>query len=457
MSGFFLTILHHDGTEELRDLPEGVLDIGRQPGCWLGPLDPALSRLHARLAVGAESVILTVLPSRNGTRLNGVLVEGDRDLRVSDQILTGRTLLRLGRGSAELERRRLQRTLELREASGRGLVAESPALRRLVEEARKLARTALPILVTGETGVGKEVLARFVHESSSRAEGPFVVVNCPALPAALVESELFGVEQGVATGVTAREGLLERAARGTLFLDEVGDLPLDVQPKLLRFLQEKTFQRVGGRREISVDARILSAANRDLRAAAERGTFRLDLFFRLSGSTLTVPPLRERREDILPLAGRVLSGLPTPHVLSPAAREILLSYPFPGNVRELIAIVERAGYLAEGEEIGPGELGIPSADLATPRAGAPHILDVAFLLDEIAFGRADFWDAVYEPFRRRELPRDAVQSFLEFAVEKSGGGIPELARLLRVEDRYRKLLDFVRNNDLLAPGRRRSN
>jgi DNA-binding NtrC family response regulator len=399
-------------------------------------------------------VVLEALPSRNGTRVNGVPVEGSRTLAPGDEVLAGRTLLKLGEGPAAPETRRLQRTVELRKEAGTEPVFESATMKAVVERARRLARTPMSILITGETGTGKEVVARLVHDASPRAAGPFVVVNCPALPAGLVESELFGVEGGVATGVTAREGLLEKADGGTLFLDEVGDLPLDVQPKLLRFLQEKSVQRVGGRRTVTLDVRVVSATHRDLRVDTEAGRFRQDLFFRLSGAVLDVPPLGDRPDDILPLARAVLSRVAPDHRLEPDAEAALLRHGWPGNVRELLTVVERAAHLVDGPGIGASDLDLPwsAGERSTGDPRSASVPPPGELLDRIVAGRADFWEEVYEPYRRRELPKAAARAFVEAALARSGGGVVELSRLLRSESRYRKLLDFLRNADLL-PGR----
>jgi DNA-binding NtrC family response regulator len=454
MDRLFLVVLHHDGSEELRDLADGTWEIGRAPGMWLGPLDPSLSRLHARLTVLGRDVVLEALPTRNGTRVNGEPLEGARPLRPGDEVLAGRTLLRLGEGTAALEKLRQQRTLELRDVRAEERVAASAAMKDVLEKARRLARTPLSVLVLGETGTGKEVVARLLHEASPRSGGPFVVVNCPALPPGLVESELFGVEGGVATGVTAREGLLEKADGGTLFLDEVGDLPLEVQPKLLRFLQEKTVQRVGGRKAAILDVRVVSATHHDLRQAVDAGRFRQDLFFRLSGATILVPPLRERPDDVLPLAEAAVARV-APHVrLSEAARAKLRGHAWPGNVRELLAVVERAAHLADGCEIGTADLGLPAGDPGTVTAAGGGAPDGVALLERVVSGTADFWVDVYEPYRRRELPKAELRGLVEAGLSRGGGGVVELAQLLRCEDRYRKLLDFLRNASVLpAPER----
>ncbi|MCG5054813.1 MAG: sigma-54 dependent transcriptional regulator [Myxococcales bacterium] len=226
------------------------------------------------------------------------------------------------------------------------LLVNAPSLTALVSRARKLAQSPLPVLVSGESGTGKESLARFVHEASPRVHGPWVVVNCAALPRELIESELFGHERGAFTGARdAQAGWFQAAHGGTLFLDEVGELPLDLQPKLLRALEESVVVRVGGRRPLPVDVRLVAASNRDLRREAHEGRFRLDLYHRLAGATLTLPPLRERPEDFGPLltsfwGAEAPAGEPPPEVW-----HLMCRHPWPGNVRELKHFAARVAAL----------------------------------------------------------------------------------------------------------------
>jgi transcriptional regulator with GAF, ATPase, and Fis domain len=258
---------------------------------------------------------------------------------------------------AEAESRRLQESV-----LGRGLVGESPALRRAAGILARAAPTASTVLILGESGTGKEMAARALHAASPRAGKPFVAINCASLSENLLESELFGHEQGAFTGAVARKiGKLEVAHGGTLFLDELGELPALLQAKLLRVLQERTFERVGGTRPITVDLRLVAATNRDLKKAVAEGTFRDDLFYRLNVITLTMPPLRERREDIPLLAshfaavhGRSVRGRPAG--IAPAARALLVRYDWPGNVRELSNAIERAVVLGLEDEIRPEDL-----------------------------------------------------------------------------------------------------
>jgi transcriptional regulator with GAF, ATPase, and Fis domain len=226
-------------------------------------------------------------------------------------------------------------------------------MRSLLEMIAKVARSPMPVLVTGETGTGKEVVARAVHEGSGR--DPFVPVNCAALPEHLLESELFGHERGAFTGADrAKAGLFEAAHEGTLFLDEVGDLPLPLQPKLLRALESGEIRRVGATRAIHVDVRLVAATNRDLEEEVAAGRFREDLFWRLNGLALHVPPLRERPADVPVFVEHYLGRFPGGRGLrlSSEALSVLTAYPWPGNVRELKSVVERAATLAAGGPIG---------------------------------------------------------------------------------------------------------
>jgi DNA-binding NtrC family response regulator len=240
------------------------------------------------------------------------------------------------------------------------MVGRSRSLAAVRELVEKVATADASVLVLGESGTGKELVARMVHRLSPRAAKPFVAVHAAALPETLLESELFGYEKGAFTGAAGRKrGRLEAAEGGTLFLDEVGELPPSFQVKLLRFLQERSFVRVGGNETIRVDARVVAATNRDLAAAVRQGAFREDLFYRLSVFPITVPPLRERRGDIGLIAAHVLRRLGYAHPPGEAVTGLLERHDWPGNVRELENVLERALILAAGGEIGPGHIQLP--------------------------------------------------------------------------------------------------
>src|SRR5213594_4378487 len=266
------------------------------------------------------------------------------------------------------------------ERSG-GVIGTSPSWRGVLAQAAKVAPAETTVLLTGESGTGKEVVAHLIHRGSRRAEGPFVALNCAALPEALLESELFGYEKGAFTGaVSARAGRLEQAGGGTLFLDEVGEMSPAVQAKLLRVLQEREFQRLGGTRTLKADVRVIAATNRDLKVAMTKGAFREDLYYRLYVFAIHLPSLRERKEDILPLLehflnqlGPVVIGRPAAGI-SREAREQFLAHAWPGNVRELRNAVERALILCEGGLINPEHLPwhAESARSASPSASAAH-------------------------------------------------------------------------------------
>ncbi len=235
-----------------------------------------------------------------------------------------------------------------------GLVGQSAVFRALLATARRAARSPADILITGETGVGKTALARAVHGWSARRDGPFITVHLADLTPTLIESELFGHERGAFTGAAAaRAGRFESARGGTIFLDEVGETPLAIQAKLLRVLQDRSFERVGGVRTLSADVRVIAATSRDLRAASERGEFREDLFYRLHVVPLTVPPLRERPEDLELLAEAILAAIPDGETrrIAPAAWARLRAHGWPGNIRELESVLRRAAILEESAEL----------------------------------------------------------------------------------------------------------
>ena len=238
-----------------------------------------------------------------------------------------------------------------------GYVFASPSMKKILNSIEKIACSDCPVLITGESGVGKEVVANLIHKSSDRADKPMVTLNIASVPKDLLEAELFGYEKGAFTGASkGREGFFELADGGTLFLDEIGEMDLPLQAKLLRAIETKRFYRLGGRREIESDVRIIAATNRDLRKLVEEGKFREDLYYRLNVVEINIPPLRERKEDILPLAYHFLKVFSRKYSkdvrdFSRRAKEALLSYPWHGNVRELRNVIERAVLFSEGQII----------------------------------------------------------------------------------------------------------
>ena len=241
-------------------------------------------------------------------------------------------------------------------------VASSPALANALNLASRVAKTDASAMLMGESGVGKELFAKFIHKNSPRKDGPFIAINMAAIPENLIESELFGFEKGAFTDASAmKKGQFELASGGTLFLDEIGEMPLNLQPKLLRAIQEREITRLGATKSVKIDVRIVSATNANLPAMISEGKFREDLFYRLNTVPVAIPSLRERKEEILPIAERFLKQSCEEFNLgaksfSEAAVKELENYDFPGNIRELISVVQRAAILSEGEEIQPGDL-----------------------------------------------------------------------------------------------------
>lgn len=292
----------------------------------------------------------------------------------------------------ELDVRNLrEENRSLREALGKrfshpNVVARSPKMQEVLATVERVAPTNATVLLGGESGVGKDLIARAIHEKSRRASGPFLKINSTAIPENLLESELFGFEKGAFTGaVASKPGKFELADKGTLFLDEIGDVPPATQVKLLRVLQEREFERLGGTKTVKVDVRLIAATNRDLRQALEQGTFREDLYYRLNVVPIDIAPLRERKEDIPDLvnlfvsrcgeSGKVMEGI------TPQAMQILVNYHWPGNVRELQNIIERACALSKGSLLEAADIHI-DARPSKPGNGAPGFLPEGMTLEQ---------------------------------------------------------------------------
>ncbi len=298
----------------------------------------------------------------------------------------------LEKASLVAENRALRARLAALAPGAGGLLGDAPAFRAVLDTIRQVAPTPASVLITGESGTGKELAARLVHDLSPRAAAPFVPIHCAAIPETLLESELFGHEKGAFTGAVARkEGRLERAKGGTLFLDEVGEMPPAAQVKLLRFLQDGVIERVGGNEQLRIDARVVAATHRDLSQLAKEGKFREDLLYRLDVVSVRLPPLRERREDVLLLAGafleRTAASLPKRVTgFTPGAASALERYGWPGNVRELHHAVERAVILCRGDVIDAGDLpetvraGVDAGVGGTP---SPLVLPFGTPMDEV--------------------------------------------------------------------------
>lgn len=346
-----LALVWPGGTHRLR---EGAVAIGAHPANQISLDDRFVSGFHCRLHLQAARWRVQDLGSTNGTWVDG--------LRVTEAELEPGA--RLCIGSQEI---RLEEDLPRLLPPLPGMVSRDPALRPVLDLLRRAAPSHLPVMLLGESGCGKEVAARAVHELSARAAGPFVPLNCGAISHELAEAELFGHEKGSFTGaVTSAPGAFGAADGGTLFLDEVGDLPLGLQVKLLRALEAGEVKPVGAPRPRRIDVRVVCATHRDLPAAVKDGAFREDLFYRLRGVTVELPPLRARSQDILPLAEHFLPARTT---FAADARAALLSHAWPGNVRELRHVVQLAALLSESAVIRASALhfeGRPPMEGAAP-------------------------------------------------------------------------------------------
>ncbi len=341
-----------------------VVGIGRDVENTIRVDDPSVSRLHLKLHPAGNMVEVEDLGSANGTLLVRGAVGMDEEetgpgtahrlpphmrlpMRVGDMLRVGPAVI-----SLQARRRSSQSQLKVKGVSSRSKVLVDPEMKSAYELVARAASSDVSVLLLGETGVGKEVMAETVHQQSRRADGPFLLLNCAALPESLLESELFGHEKGAFTGAhQSKVGLLESTDGGTVFLDEIGELALGTQAKLLRVLEERTLLRVGGTKSRRIDVRFITATNRDLAREARAGRFRSDLYYRISGLAVRIPPLRKRPSEIEPFARHFLRdfsrhlGQPEPF-LSPGAIAALAAYAWPGNVRELKNVIERAVLIA---------------------------------------------------------------------------------------------------------------
>ncbi|MCL4810906.1 MAG: sigma-54 dependent transcriptional regulator [Vicinamibacteraceae bacterium] len=341
----------------------------------------------------------------------------------------------------------------------------SAAARALDEEVSQAARSDAKVLITGESGAGKEVAARLIHTRSTRAAGPWVAINCAGVPDTLLESELFGHVKGSFTGAYRdKPGLIESAHRGTIFLDEVGEMSMRMQAALLRFLESGEIQRVGADRPSErVDVRVICATNRTLPDRIARGEFREDLYYRLNVIRLHVPPLRERREDLPLLVDFFVARHASEHRievpgLAPNVRERLLAYHWPGNIRELKNVIERIVVRAGQGEITledlPVDLRLATPLLMTSEAptGAQLAEHLAHeLFDRIVLHRESFWTAVYAPFMDRDVTRDTVRRVVRRGLDQSGGRYEDLFTLFHLtREEGRRLVVFLRKHGCLV-------
>jgi len=345
----------------VRDVEAPVIRIGARRGNDVQLTDSKVSGLHCEIRLDDRGYRLRDLDSTNGTYVQQLRIN-DVYIQPGAQIALGGTRIRFEPLGDSVE-------IELSDADRFGsMIGRSVKMRELFARLEKLAKSDATVLVTGETGAGKELVAEALHDHSPRAKGPFVVLDCGSIPPNLIESELFGHERGAFTGAaTSHTGAFERAHGGTVFLDEIGELPLAMQPKLLRVLERKEVRRVGGSKQIEVDLRVVAATNRDLGVEVNRGRFREDLYYRLAVARVHVPPLRERKDDLPLLIEHILATTPNGETASIAQEtiDLMMKHDWPGNVRELRNVIERAVLLAETPE---DENALRRAPTSAPRA-----------------------------------------------------------------------------------------
>jgi DNA-binding NtrC family response regulator len=390
------------------DEPAAVHTVGTAPDCALALTDPAVSRYHLEIRHGRDGLEVVDLGSTNGTWL--------RDVRIARAVVPPGTRLRIGDTTLIVDDGGARGAADDDGPDLPGVIAIAPAMRAVVATLRKLARVTTSVLIEGETGAGKEVIARAIHDLGPRRDGPFEVVDCGSLPPTLIASQLFGHERGAFTGADARRaGAFERAGGGTVLLDEIGELPAELQPALLGVLERRRFARVGGGEPIDVDVRVLAATHRDLRAEVNAGSFRADLYYRLAVARVVIPPLRDRPEDVEPLiahfAERLTGQADHPLVATLAASLRDAGTRWSGNVRELRNVVEAAIVLDQL----PGSAPI-GATPATPATG-PAIL------------------ASYRDARARAL-HDFERVYLADLLARAGGNVSEAARQARMDRPY---------------------
>jgi len=397
------------------EAPSEVMTIGSAPGNDLVLTDKTVSRFHLELTRTDTGILVKDLRSTNGTLAGSV--------RIDQGAIEPGTVLRLGATEVRVLNGAETVVEVLEEDHFHDLRGNTPQMRRLMAQIARVARTSVPVLILGESGTGKELVARAIHDHSERSAGPFVVVDCGALAPTLVASELFGHEKGAFTGAERTHiGAFERAQGGTLFLDEVGELSAELQPQLLGALERRQLRRVGGKADIPLDVRVVTATNRDLRAEVNAGSFRMDVYFRIAVVVLKIPPLRERRSDLPLLVEHFVRQAghegPLEEVLPAGALAELERHAWPGNVRELRNWVEATLALGESPELfvsGPDAAAQATADAI---GCEPALLELPY---------KDARDLLLRRFERRYLDR---------LVERAGDNVTRAARLARMDRSY---------------------
>jgi len=378
--------------------------------------DKTVSFTHFEILTTEKGYLLRDLNSTNGTYFSGC--------RIKEIYLNPGVIITAGQSKFKFVPLKESVDIPLSEKNRFGdVIGVSLKMREIFAILEKVVNTDLTILLSGETGTGKDIIASSIHKLSHRKDGPFITQDCSAIPRELIESILFGHEKGAFTGATSQhKGSFEQANGGTIFLDEIGELPLQLQPKLLRVLETKRLRRVGGVEEIEVDVRVIAATNRNIKEMISKGEFREDLFFRLAVIHIEIPPLRERKEDIPILVNHFLKQLsdscPEMRIprLSPEAMEKLMNYSWPGNVRELRNVIERAVYLSEGDIITPKDLHFPST----------------LLPDSLCMKREVEYDqSIYNlPFKKaKQIVMEQFEyNYLKALIERNQGNITHSAK-----------------------------
>jgi transcriptional regulator with GAF, ATPase, and Fis domain len=407
LEGFSLTVVEGPGSGKVLVADKSEVSVGSAEANDLVLADPTVSRHHFSITATPQGFLLKDLGSSNGTTVGNVrLREGF--VESGARIKAGRTTVRV-----DVRDEDIREALSAEDRFG-PLLGKSSAMRRIFAALPRIAESDSTVLLEGETGTGKGVLAAAIHAASPRAARPFVVLDCTAIAPTLVESELFGHVRGAFTGAAVeRAGAFEEARGGTIFIDEIGELPLEMQPKLLRALEERSVKRVGGNQRIHIEARVIAATNRDLRAEVNRGSFRADLYYRLNVVRLVVPPLRERAGDIEQLARHFHAELVPDRPMSDELVAALQRQSWPGNVRELRAAVERAILLDD-----PTLSGLVGEPAAAP--GPESGFDPAVPFRVAKQRAADRWEQIYV----REL----------MAIAKNN--LSEASRLARMDRSY---------------------
>ncbi len=414
-----------------RDIEAPVIRIGARRGNDVQLSDSQVSGLHCEIRLDERGYRLRDLDSTNGTFVAG--------LRINDVYVPPGSSITVG--STKLRFQPLGESVELALSSRvtfGGIVGKSVVMRELFARLEKLAASDATVLISGETGSGKELVAESLHEFSPRVAGPFVVLDCGSIPQNLIESELFGHERGSFTGaVSSYAGAFERAHKGTLFLDEIGELPLAMQPKLLRALERREIRRIGGTRTIQVDIRVVAATNRDLGVEVNRGRFREDLYYRLAVARVHVPPLRERRDDIELLIEHFLSVTPNAEgaELAPETVDLMKKHDWPGNVRELRNVIERALLLSEAIPVSdPRDIRSTSPQRAIEGEAsgeAQAVVPVATLEDETMAVPID----TRSPFKiaKQKLVTEFERRYIRRLLAEHGGNISAAARVAGID------------------------